>query len=105
MNTRRIIKWGAIMAVVSFVAILFPRWRSLPEGYTYLYTPASGHRYIVAPGGIKKVGQEELDYHVSGTAVTGRVRLQVEHHDIRSFPLHMKTHQVTLGDRIQSDAH
>jgi hypothetical protein len=81
-----------------------PRTRSLPEGYTYAYFPSGGHRYLIAPGGIKKVGQEVLDYHVSGTLVTGTVRLQLEHDDIRSFRLDLKTHQVTLGDRVQSNA-
>ncbi len=105
MNIRRTIKWVTlviVVAIVGFVLVSLPRVRSLPEGYTYLYTPASGHRYIVAPGGIKKVGQEVLDYHVAGTIVTGTVRLRLEHDDVRTFRLDLETHEVTLGDK---DAH
>ncbi len=101
-NIRRTIKWVTLVivaAIVGFVLVSLPRVRSLPEGYTYLYTPASGHRYIVAPGGIKKVGQEVLDYHVVGTIVTGTVRLRLEHDDVRTFRLDLKTHEVTLGDK------
>ena len=101
-------KWGVIAAVVAvlvFVALSFPRTRSLPEGYTYTYFPRGGHRYLIAPGGIKKVGQEVLDYHLTGTVVTGTVRLRLEHDDVRTFRLDLKTHEVTLGDRIQNDAH
>ena len=108
MNARRVIKCVAITAVVAvlaFVALSFPRTRSLPEGYTYAYFPRGGHRYLIAPGGIKKVGQEVLDYHVTGTVVTGTVRLRLEHDDIRTFRLDLKTHEVTLGDRVQTDAH
>lgn len=84
---------------------MLPRSRSLPEGYTYTYFPSGGHRYIIAPGGIKKVGQEVLDYHVSGTVVTGRVRLRLENGDIRTFRLDLRTHQVTFTDGAQSDEH
>ncbi len=98
-------KWVSIAALAGIAGcslMVMPRVRSLPEGYTYLYTPASGHRYLVAPGGIKKVGQEVLDYHVVGTIVTGTVRLRLEHDDVRTFRLDLKTHEVTLGDK---DAH
>ncbi len=108
LNSRGIIRWVSISAVASvvlFVVLLLPRTRPLPKGYTYAYFPRGGHRYILAPGGIKKVGQEVLDYHVIGTVVSGKVRLQLEHDDIRLFSLDLKTHQVTLGDRVQSDAH
>ena len=108
MNTRRIIKWSLtvlILGIVVFVFMMLPRSRSLPEGYIYTYFPAGGHRYIIAPGGIKKVGQEVLDYDVSGTTITGRVRLQLEHDDIRSFSLDLRTHQVILTDRVQSESH
>lgn len=64
----------------------------------YAYLPQGGHRYLIAPGGIKKVGQEVLDYRVSGTVVTGTVRLRLEQDDIRSFRLDLKTHEVTYGD-------
>jgi hypothetical protein len=106
-NTRRAINRvsiAAILAVVVFVLLMLPRTRSLPEGYTYAYFPPGGHRYLIAPGGIKKIGQDVLDYHVIGTVVTGAVRLRLEHDDIRSFRLDLKTHQVTLGDGVQSDA-
>jgi len=85
--------------------MIWPRNRPLPEGYIYTYFPRGGHRYIIDPGGIKKVGQEVLDYHVSGTVVTGTVRLRLQHDDVRSFRLDLKTHEMTLGDRIQSDVH
>src|SRR5262245_27226400 len=101
-------KWigiAAIVAVLAFVALSFPRARSLPEGYTYVYFPRGGHRYLIAPGGIKKVGQEVLDYHISGAVVTGSVRLRLEDGDVRTFRLDLKTHEVTLGEKVQSDAH
>jgi hypothetical protein len=106
-NTRRTIKWVSIAAVsgiVLFVVLLLPRTRSLPEGYTYAYFPSGGHRYLIAPGGIKKIGQEVLDYHVDGTVVTGTVRLRLEHDDIQTFRLDLKTHEVTLSDRVHTDA-
>ena len=108
MNTRRAIKWVSLAALAAIVIVfvaLFPRSRSLPGGYTYTYFPRGGHRYIIDPAGIKKVGQEVLDYHVSGSVVTGMVRLRLEHDDVRSFHLDLKTATVTLGDRIQSDTH
>lgn len=101
MTLRRAIKWVCIASVagaVLFAALLQPRIRSLPEGYTYAYFPRGGHRYLIAPGGIKKVGQEVLDYQVTGTVVTGTVRLSLEQDDIRTFRLDLKTHQVTYGD-------
>jgi hypothetical protein len=103
-NTRRAIKWAsfAVLAgIVGVVLMMMPRVRSLPEGYTYLYTPASGHRYIVAPGGIKKVGQEVLDCRVSGSVVIGTVRLRLGSDDVRTFRLDLKTHAVALGERVQ----
>jgi hypothetical protein len=78
-----------------------PRTRPLPEGYTYIYFPRGGHRYIIDPGGIKKVGQEVLDYQVSGTVVTGTVRLALGGDDVRPFRLDLKTHTVTLGGKAQ----
>ena len=108
MKTRRTIKWvsiATVAGVVLFVVLFLPRTRSLPEGYTYAYFPRGGHRYIIAPGGIKKVGQEVLDYHVTGNVVTGRVRIRLEQDDIRSFNLDLRTHQVTLGDGVPDDAH
>jgi multisubunit Na+/H+ antiporter MnhB subunit len=107
-NTRRAIKWvsiAVVAGVVLFVALLLPRTRSLPEGYSYAYFPRSGYRYLIAPGGIKKVGQEVIDYHVTGTVVTGTVRLRLEHDDVRTFRLDLKTHVVTLGDGVQRDTH
>jgi hypothetical protein len=106
-NLRGVIKWIAITAVVAvlaFVALSVPRMRSLPEGYSYAHFPLGGHRYLMAPGGIKMVGQEVLDYHVAGTIVTGTVRLMLEHDDVRMFCLDLKTNEVTLGDRVQNDA-
>lgn len=108
LNMRRTIKWltlAILAGIAVFALMLLPRVRSLPEGYTYLYTPASGHRYIVAPGGIKKVGQQVLDYRVSGSVITGTVRLAIGGDDVRAFHLDLNTHQVTLGDRSQSHGH
>ena len=107
-NVRRVIKWAAILGILAalgFIALWFPRTRSLPEGYTYAYFPRGGHRYLIAPSGIKKVGQEVLEYHVSDGAVTGTVRLGLEHDDVRTFRLDLKTHTVTLGDGAQSTVH
>jgi hypothetical protein len=91
---------AVLASIAVFVLMVLPRVRSLPGGYTYLFTPASGHRYIIAPGGIKKVGQQVLDYQVSGSAITGTVRLAIGGDDVRAFRLDLKTHQVTLGDRL-----
>jgi hypothetical protein len=107
-NIRRTIKCvslAAFAAMVLLIVALFPRSRSLPEGYTYTYFPRGGHRYIIDSAGIKKVGQEVLDYQVSWSVVTGMVRLRLEHDDVRPFRLDLKTATVTLGDRIQSDTH
>ena len=107
-KTRSTIHWVSLVAVagvVLFVALLLPRTRALPEGYRYAYFPGGGHRYLIAPGGIKKVGQEVLEYHITGTVVTGTVRLRLEHEDVRTFRLDMKTHEVTLGGRVQGDTH
>lgn len=104
MSAARLIKWSAIvsaLAVLTCIALSLPRTRSLPEGYTYAYFPGGGHRYIIAPGGIKKVGQEVLEYHVSGTVVTGLVRVSLGHDAVRIFHLDLKTHQVTLGEPKQ----
>ena len=106
-NRGRSIRWPLIAGTVGVVVLvlsMLPRTRSLPEGYTCTYFPAGGHRYLIAPGGIKKVGQEVLDYAVSGTLVTGTVRLRLEHDEVRSFRLDLKTHEVTLGDRVQGNA-
>ena len=89
----------AVLAVVAVVTWAFaPRSSSLPGGYTYSYFPAGGHRYISAPGGIKKVGQEVLSYQVQGTVVSGRVRRQLGGTDVRTFRLDTVTHEVTFGD-------
>lgn len=107
MNARRVIQWAALVGIgagLGRIALSFPRTRSLPEGYTDTYFPSGGHRYLIAPGGIKKVGQEVLDYHVSGTLVTGTVRLRLGQGDVRTFRLDLKTHTVALGDRVPSDA-
>jgi hypothetical protein len=89
----------AVLAVVAVVAWGFvPRSSSLPGGYTYTYYPAGGHRYISAPGGIKKVGQEVLSYQVQGAVVSGSVRLQLGGSDVRTFRLDTATHDVTFGD-------
>ena len=50
------------------------------------------------------MGQEVLNYQVVGTVVTGTVRLRLEHDDVRTFHLDLKTHTVPLGDRVQEDA-
>lgn len=104
MNTRRKIKCASIAAVLGvtvFLVLSLPRTRSLPESYTYAYFPRGGYRYLIAPGGIKKVGQEVLDYHVDGTIVTGTVRLRLEDDDIRTFRLDLKSHEVSFGERGQ----
>jgi hypothetical protein len=101
------IQWAGIAGISGialFLVLMQPRSRSLPLGYTYTYFPVGGQRYIVAPGGIKKVGQEVLEYHLNGTSVTGTVRLQLGHGDIRSFHLDLKTHEVTLAERARHDA-
>jgi hypothetical protein len=36
--------------------------------------------------------------------VTGTVRLRLEHDDVRTFRLDLKTHTVSLGDPVQKDA-
>lgn len=92
----------ALAGILLPVLLLWPRTRSLPEGYVYMYFPRGGHRYLIAPGGIKKVGQEVLSYQVSGTVVTGMVRVRLEHDDVRSFRLDLKTHEVVLGEKIQN---
>ena len=104
--TRRTINWlvvAAVAGVVLIVALLLPRTRALPEGYSDAYFPGGGHRYLIAPDGIKKVGQEVLEYHITGTVVTGTVRLRLEHDDVRTFRLDMRTHEMTLGGRVQGD--
>jgi len=76
----------------------------LSEGYTDTDVSRGGHRYWLAPGGVKKVGQEVLGDQVVGTVVTGTVRLRLEHDDVRTFHLDLKTHTVSLGDRVQEAA-
>ena len=88
----------ALAAVVVVYILTLPRVQSLPEGYTYEYFPAGGHRYIIAPGGIKRVGQEVLDYQVNGTTVDGTVRLDLGGIRIQKFHLDLKTHEVTFQD-------
>jgi hypothetical protein len=89
----------AVLVAVAVVAWAFsPRSSSLPGGYTYTYFPAGGHRYISAPGGIKKVGQEVLSHQVQGTVVSGSVRLQLGGSDVRTFRLDTATHEVTFGE-------
>ena len=83
----------------------FPRSRRLPGGYTHTYFPAGGHRYIIAPGCIKKVGQQALTYRVEGAVISGTVRPQLGGDDIRRFRLDTGTHQVSLGEKIKTDAH
>lgn len=53
------------------------------------------------PTASTKVGQEVLEHHITGMVVTGTVRLRLEHEDVRTFRLDMKTHEVTLGGRVQ----
>jgi len=103
MRTFRWITLGAVAAVAVMVLAVLPRSRSLPSGYTYTYFPRGGHRYIIAPGGIKTVGQEVLTYHVDGPIVSGTVRRQLEGNDVRTFRLDTTTHQVTLGEADAKD--
>jgi hypothetical protein len=101
MKTKHIIVCAgvAVLAVAAVVTWAFaPRSALLPGGYTDTYFPAGGHRYISAPGGIKKVGQEVLSYEVEGAVVSGRVRLQLGGSDVRTFRLDTATHVVTFGD-------
>jgi len=95
---------GVLLIAVLFVVMQLPRTHLLPEGYTDTDFPRGGHRYLIAPGGVKKVGQEVLSYQVVGTVVTGTDRLRLEHDDVRTFRLDLKTHTVSLGDRVQQAA-
>jgi len=84
--------------------ILTPEFRPWVVPFEVTGDTRGGHRYLIAPGGVKKVGQEVLNYQVVGTVVTGTVRLRLEHDDVRTFHLDLKTHTVSLGDRVQEDA-
>jgi hypothetical protein len=95
---------GVLLVAVLFVVMQLPRTHALPQGYTDTYFPRGGHRYLIAPGGVKKVGQEVVNYQVVGTVVTGTVRLRLERDDVRTFHLDLKTHTVSLGDPVQEDA-
>jgi hypothetical protein len=104
MRASRWITFGLLAALAIMVLAILPRSRSLPGGYTYTYFPRGGHRYIIAPGGIKKVGQEVLSYRVDGPIVSGTVRRQLGRSEIRTFRLDTTTHQVTLGEADAKDA-
>ena len=98
-----IIKWlatGVVVVIALWVIVVWPRSRSLPGGYVYTYYPNHGHRYIIDAGGIKKVGQEVLSYHVSDSSITGTVRLSLGGTDVRTFQIDLQTHKVTLGDKV-----
>ncbi len=105
MRTSRWITLGLLAAVAIMVLVILPRSHSLPGGYAYTYFHRGGHRYIIAPGGIKKVGQEVLRYQVDGPIVSGTVRRQLGGNDIRTFRLDTATHQVTFGEADAKDAH
>ena len=94
-----------VLAVLSIVALSVPRTRSLREGYADTFFPRTGHRYLIAPDGIKKVGQEVLDYQLTNSVVTGTVRRELEHDDIRTFRLDLKTHEVKWGEKVPNVAH
>jgi hypothetical protein len=88
----------AVIGVGVFICVSVPRTRDLGNGYMYIYFPRGGHRYIVAqPEGIKRVGQEVLDYQVNGNVITGRVRVALGGNDIRTFSLNTTSHVVTLA--------
>ena len=76
----------------------------LSEGYTDTDVSRGGHRSLIAPGGVKKLGREVLGDRVAGTVVTGTVRLRLEQDDVRTFHLDLKTHTVSLADRVQEAA-
>ena len=106
MNIPRTMKLVAAAGLGALLlsAVMFPRDISLPGGYSYSYSPAGGHRYIIAPGGIKKVGQEVLDYQVDGAIISGTVRSELGGVDVRTFRLDTATHQVTRGEPIDTHA-
>ena len=97
MNAWRAIKWIFIASFLGLigVAILFlvnwPKTRALPEGYTDVYFPRTGQRFLVDSEGIKRVGPEILDYQVSGTIVTGHETAT------QPFQIDLKTNKVILG--------
>lgn len=107
MNTRRTFQWLGITAMAGVVlwVSLRPRTHPLPGGYTDAFFPSNGHRYLIAPGGIKKVGPEVLTYQVAGTVVTGTVRSRLDHDEVRTFRLDLKTHELTLGDQVRNPGH
>jgi hypothetical protein len=107
MNRRKIFIGSALFAGIAFAYFYFgamPRERSLPEGYFYVHFPISGHRYIIAPGGIKRVGQEVISYEIKGTIITGVVRRILGGDDIRTFHLDLKTHVVVLDPPLNDDS-
>ena len=107
MRTMRTSKWVgiAVLSAVVVAALAFlPRSRSLPGGYRYTYFPVGGHRYIIAPEGIKKVGQEVLSYRVDGAVISGTVRRRLGGDDVRTFRLDTATHQVIIGEQTNNYA-
>jgi hypothetical protein len=95
------IKWMMLVDLCGIAIGLVTRWprsHALPEGCTDTYFPGEGHRYIIDPGGIKKVGQEVLEYQIKGTVVTGTVRRVLGKDQIQSFRLDLKTNELTYGD-------
>jgi hypothetical protein len=102
-RTMKLVASACLVAVLLF-AFTLPRDQSLPGGYTYSYFPAGGQRYIIAPGGIKKVGQEVLDYQVDGAIISGTVRSELGGAEVRTFRLDTTTHQVTRGEPIDTHA-
>lgn len=58
---------------------------------------------MIAPGGIKKAGQEVLSYEVKGTVITGTVRRTIGSDNIQSFRLDLKSGKLTMGDLVQGD--
>ena len=101
-------KVAIVVGVVGVTLITAAMWRVLPRtrdlgnGYVYMHFPAGGHRYIVAkPEGIKKVGQEVLEYRVEGTMITGMVRRALGGNDVRGFTLDTKSHVVTFEPPLE----
>ena len=105
---KRVLKIIGVVAVLGVATIGIVIWRSNPRvtdlgnDYIYIYFPAGGHRYIVAqPEGIKKVGQEVLEYRVVGNVITGRVRRALGGNDIRGFSLNTTSHVVRYDPPLE----
>jgi hypothetical protein len=73
---------------------VWPRYTHISDGYVLADLPASGQRYIIDDGGIKKVGQQVLSYRIDGRLILGTVRRSLEDSEVQSFRLDMDTRRV-----------